>query len=108
MDKFFSDGVLPITDLRFTALSFTAASIEWTAAQRQCDNGFDIKLVSSLSVNVLNITSLTTSVNVTDLSRAVEYNITVTDVSDGNEVVTGNKANLLMTLDGKYNESSSS
>ena len=98
--KFLSDGALPITDLRFTALSFTAASIEWTAAQRQCDNGFDIKLVSSLSLNVS--TSLTTSVNVTGLSRAVEYNITVTGVSDGNEV-TGNKANLLMALDGKYN-----
>ena len=50
-------------------------------------------------MNVLNTTSLTASVNVTGLSRAVEYNITVTGVSDGNEV-TGNKANLLMTLDG--------
>lgn len=48
---------------------------------------------------MLNTTSLTTSVNVTGLIRKVEYNVTVFGVNN----IIGNKASLLMMLDGKYN-----
>ena len=37
----------------------------------------------------------------TGLSRGVEYNVSVFGISDSNEL-TGDKANILMTLNGEY------
>ena len=82
-----SDSALPITDIRFTALHFTSVSIEWTLqTNSQCGSGFHIKIASSRDVNVLSTITLFTSVNVTGLSRAIEYNITVFGISDDNEI----------------------
>ena len=92
------DVISAITELRFTALSFTSALIEW-AVPTHCGR-FQIQILFYNSI-VYNTTSLITSVNVTGLSRGIEYNVFVFGISDSNEL-TRDKANILMTLDGEY------
>ena len=50
----------------------------------------------------LNLTSPATSVNVTGLSRSVEYNVTVYGRNLTCTSYDGEKATLLMTLDGMH------
>ena len=96
---FILDAISAPNELRFAALSFTSASIEW-AVPTHCGELFCIKIFFYNSI-IYNTTSLTTSVNVTGLSHGVQYNVSVFGISDSNGI-TGDKANLLMTLEGEY------
>ena len=92
-----------IIDLEFTALSFSSASVEW-AVSTQCDNRYHAYIIQ-ISVGsrppFKKITSLNTSVDVTGLSRGVEYNTTVVGVSDENSTIDQMyHARINMTLDG--------
>ena len=91
------------TKLRFTAVNFTSATFEWAGPVLYGNKShfYTIKLSINSSFEVVyNTTSLTTSVNVTGLSRGVEYNISVFCISDNN--IMGDRAMILMTLDGTH------
>ena len=71
-----------------------------------CGNKFTayiIQISKSSRSPLKKTTSLTTSVNVTDLSQGVEYNVSVIGISDENSTVEGMYHALInMTLDGMY------
>ena len=91
-----------ITELRFTALSYTSASIQWAVPTR-CGNLFHIQIsIHCFCENVYNTTSHITSVNVTGLTLGVQYSVIVFSSSAHDGKTAGNRANLLMTLDGTY------
>ena len=96
---------IAITELRFTALSFTSASIQW-AVPAHCGNRFHayiVQISKSSRPPFKKTTSLTTSVNVTGLSRGVEYNVSVIGISDENSTIEEMyHAMINMTLDGMY------
>ena len=96
---FFLFNITAITDLRFTAHSFTSASIEWTVPTHCSGIRFHIQIFFDNSI-VYNTTSLTTSVNVTDLSQGVEYSVSVFGISDENSTIV--HAMINMTIDGMY------
>ena len=95
-----ADKISAPRDLRFTALSVTSASFEW-AMPSLCGHFIDIYNIQIFNhlhnISLMNTTSLTTSVNVTGLSQGVEYNIAVFGRNFSHD---GEKAELLMTLDG--------
>ena len=84
------------TRLRFKALNFFSATLDWMAP---CDNR---DRVNSYTVNVrngnisYNTTVVNTTLNVTGLTRGVEYTVTV--YSNGGM----GRSTINMTLDGMY------
>ena len=89
--------------LRFTALNFSSASLEW-AEPLFCSSKVSA-YITQISIHypfevVHNTSSLTTSINVTGLSHAVEYSVSVFGVSYNN--VMGERTMIFMKLDGKY------
>ena len=84
--------------LSFTALNFTTASIEW-AIPSILGHLVEVYYIQ-IFIITLNLTSLANYVNVTGLSRGVEYNVTVYGRSLTCTSYKGDKATLLMTLDG--------
>ena len=97
------DKISAPRDLKFTALNFTSASLEWVVPSL-CGHLIDIYNIQIFidhlhNIGLRNSTSLTNSVSMTGLRRGVEYNITVFG-KNLNCSHDGEKAKLLMTLDG--------
>ena len=87
------------------ALNFTTASIEWAipSCLGHLVEVYYIQIFSHLHNNIhLNLTSPATSVKVTSLSRGVEYNVTVHGRNLTCTSYEGEKATLLVTLDGMH------
>ena len=84
------------------ALNYTLASIEWAIPSilGHLVEVYYIQIFSHSHNITLNLTSPATSVNVTGLSRSVEYNVTVYGRSLTCTSYEAEKATLLMTLDG--------
>ena len=99
------DRISAPRNLNFTALNFTTASIEWAipSCLGYLVEVYYIQIFISYSHNItLNLTSPATSVNVTGLSRGVEYNVTVYGRNLNCTSYEEEKATLLMTLDGMH------
>ena len=94
---YYVDKIPAPRDLRFIALNFTAALVEW-AVCGSLNHVYIIQIIDSHSnETVYKITTPTTSVNVTGLKKGVEYIVTVFGRL-GN--TSGDKAIMLMSLDG--------
>ena len=94
-----ADAAPEITGFKFTALSFTSAFIEWEVPIH-CSTVFHIQISipnHCFCENVYNSTSLTTSVDVKNLTRGVEDSVVVFSNNVHESV-----GNLQMTLDGKH------
>lgn len=83
----------------FKALNFTSATLMWTVSTDSCIDNYNIQLESvSTGELVHDINTTTTSLDVTELHRGMEYFVTVS-VLDMNEGV--GKITTIMSLDGK-------
>ena len=96
----FLDRISAPRNLSFTALNFTTASIEW-ALPSCLGHLVEVYYIQIFNIT-LNLTSPATSVNVTGLSRGVEHNVTVYGKNLTCTSYEGEKATLLMTLDGMH------
>ena len=76
------------SQLKFEALNFTSATLNWTAPSgtSQCVHKYVYTLLVQGINSVFNITTTTTAINVTGLVRGEEYIVTVSNAF-GNETI---------------------
>ena len=97
-----TDMLPPPTNLTFTALNFTSAMLSWFTSGNNpnCFYGYDIIIQSNTSMAIHNSTTIATTLNVTGLTRGVEYTVSVYGIDNNGRL--GKNGTILMTLDGMY------
>ena len=94
----FADTTLPLNDFRFTALNFTSAILKWEPPGdiSNCIHNYTVQIQSNTNESIYIVTI--TTINVTGLTRGVEYTVAVFGIySDG---IKGEYEIIQMTLDG--------
>ena len=100
LNLFNTDTSLPLTNLRFTALNFTSTILKWEPPgdSSSCIHNYTVQIQSNNTNESVYIVTITT-INVTGLTRGVEYTVTVFGIYS--DEIEGEYEMIQMTLDGK-------
>ena len=84
--------------LRYTAINFTCAVLAWTTPAGSCVHYYTVHIHNHICELIDNSTTANTTLNVSGLTRGVEYTVTVFGVYNDEAVIS---VTTFMNLDGK-------
>ena len=93
-----TDAVFTPVKLRYTSLNFTSAAIAWETPAGSCVDNYTVHIYNHICELIDNSNTASKILNVSGLTRGVEYTVTVFGVYN-DEV--GRSATIFMNLDGK-------
>ena len=92
------DAVFAPVKLRYTAMDFTSAVLAWATPAGSCVHYYTVHIHNHICELIHNSTTADTTLNVSGLTRGVEYTVTVYGVYNDEA---GMRATTFMNLDGK-------